>query len=80
MTHTFSYQPGDQLYLYTDGYLDQFGYTAQGRYTHKRFREFLATWGHLPMAEQHRMLVEELKLWMGSNALTDDVTVLGIRL
>ncbi len=80
VTHTFSYQPGDQLYLYTDGYLDQFGYAAQGRYTHKRFREFLATWGHLPMAEQHRMLVEELKLWMGSNALTDDVTVLGIRL
>ncbi|MCS7189496.1 MAG: PAS domain S-box protein, partial [Bacteroidia bacterium] len=80
-THTFSYQPNDQLYLYTDGYLDQFGGGGtQKRYSHKRFREFLATWGHLPMIEQKKRLTEELRAWMGDLPLTDDVTVLGIRL
>ncbi|MCX7606571.1 MAG: PAS domain S-box protein [Bacteroidia bacterium] len=80
VTHTFSYTAGDQLYLYTDGYLDQFDREWQKRYSHRRFREFLATWGHLPMAEQRRLLLEELLKWRGETPLTDDITVLGIRL
>lgn len=79
-THTFFYRPGDQVYLYTDGYLDQFGQGGQRRYSHRRFREFLATWAHLPMVEQHRLLIEELRSWMGDTPPTDDITVLGIRL
>ncbi|MCS7153160.1 MAG: PAS domain S-box protein [Bacteroidia bacterium] len=80
VTHTFSYQPGDALYLYTDGYADQFSADGYKRYTHRRFREFLAMWGHLPMADQHQKLLEELRGWMGENSPTDDITVMGLRL
>ncbi|MCX7980326.1 MAG: PAS domain S-box protein [Bacteroidia bacterium] len=79
-THTFSYQPGDQIYLYSDGFLDQFDQEGTRRYSHRRFREFVATWGHLPMKEQAHLLVEELNAWKGASPLTDDVTVVGIRL
>ncbi|MCS6896289.1 MAG: PAS domain S-box protein [Bacteroidia bacterium] len=79
-THTFSYQSGDLLYLYTDGYIDQFDTTGQRRYSHRRFREFIATWAHLPMREQHTKLLEELSGWMGENSPTDDITVVGLRL
>ncbi|MCX8113122.1 MAG: PAS domain S-box protein [Bacteroidia bacterium] len=79
-THTFSYQSGDALYLYTDGFSDQFSADGQRRYTHRRFRQLLMTWAHLPMAEQHKKLLEELSGWMGENPPTDDITVVGLRL
>ncbi|MEN3041609.1 MAG: PAS domain S-box protein [Bacteroidia bacterium] len=79
-THTFSYQSGDLLYLYTDGFIDQFDATGQRRYSHRRFREFLTTWAHLPMPEQKSKLLEELSGWMGENSPTDDITVVGVRL
>jgi len=78
-THTFSYRPGDLLYLYTDGYLDQFGEGGK-RYTHRRFRQQLALWASLPMAQQRERLLEELRTWMGDTPPTDDITVLGLRL
>lgn len=79
-TQTFSYQSGDILYLYTDGFPDQFSTDGQRRYTHRRFRELLMTWAHLPMKEQHTKLLEELRGWMGENSPTDDITVVGLRL
>lgn len=79
-THTFSYQSGDVLYLYTDGFPDQFSADGQRRYTHRRFRELLMTWVHLPMEEQYAKLLEELGGWMGENPPTDDITVVGLRL
>ncbi|MCS7297408.1 MAG: PAS domain S-box protein [Bacteroidia bacterium] len=79
-THAFSYQSGDAVYLYTDGYLDQFSADGQRRFSHRRFRELLMTWVHLPMAEQHQKLLEELRGWMGDKPPTDDITVLGLRL
>lgn len=79
-THTFSYQEGDALYLYTDGYPDQFSADGQQRYSHRRFRQFLMTWAHLPMSEQYNKLLEELSGWMGESSPTDDITVVGLRL
>ncbi|MEN2992368.1 MAG: SpoIIE family protein phosphatase [Bacteroidia bacterium] len=79
-THTLTFEKGDQLYLYTDGYLDQFSADGQRRYSHRRFRNFLMTWGHLPMEEQHKLLLEELRQWMGNTHPTDDITVIGLRL
>lgn len=78
-THTFSYRPGDLLYLYTDGYPDQFGGGGK-RYTHRRFRQQLAVWASLPMQQQRERLLEELRAWMGDTPPTDDITVLGLRL
>lgn len=78
-THTFSYRPGDLVYLYTDGYPDQFGEGGK-RYTHRRFRQQLAVWASLPMAQQRERLIEELRTWMGDTPPTDDITVLGLRL
>lgn len=79
-THTFSYQHGDLVYLYTDGFADQFSADGKRRYTHRRLRQLLMTWSHLPMADQHKKLSEALSEWMGENSPTDDITVIGLRL
>ncbi|MCS6790425.1 MAG: PAS domain S-box protein [Bacteroidia bacterium] len=78
--HVFSYQPGDVFYLYTDGFADQLSSQHQRRYSHRRLREFLMNTAQLPMSQQHTLLLQELRGWMGENSATDDITVLGVRL
>ncbi len=79
-TTTFYYSPGDSLYLYSDGYLDQFGADSARRLGHRRFRELLMDIVGLPMSQQKEFLETYLHRFRGDLAQTDDITVLGIRL
>jgi len=79
-THTFTYEPGDLVYLYSDGYLDQFGEEAGRRLGHRRFRELIMDYAFLPMAQQKELLESFLRQYQGSLPQTDDITVMGLRL
>jgi len=70
----------DMLYMFTDGYPDQFGGPEGKKYKYRRFRHLLMSIHQLPMAEQLRKLEENMNEWMGSGELQiDDQTIIGIK-
>ena len=73
-------EKGDTIYLFTDGYADQFGGSEGKKLLSKRFRENLKEIQHLSMAEQEKILLKEFHSWKGNYEQVDDVLVIGIRL
>jgi serine phosphatase RsbU (regulator of sigma subunit) len=70
----------DLIYLFTDGYPDQFGGPEGKKYKYRRFRHLLMSIHHLSMEEQKRKLEENMTEWMGSGEdQIDDQTIIGIR-
>ena len=70
---------GDAIYLFSDGYQDQFGGPNGKKFMVKKFRELLSAIQHLSMTEQAAHLEVEFEKWKGLNHQTDDVLVVGIR-
>ncbi|MBK6264642.1 tetratricopeptide repeat protein [Marivirga sp. S37H4] len=69
----------DQLYLYTDGYPDQFGGPDDKKFMKKRLKNLLCSMNKLPMQHQETNLEEILFNWKGNKEQTDDITLAGIR-
>jgi PAS domain S-box-containing protein len=72
-------QDGDVIYLFTDGFPDQFGGKEDRKFSHRRFQEMLMTVHRESMSVQKGKLEEQLNVWMGDNQQTDDICVIGIR-
>lgn len=70
---------GDSIYLFTDGFTDQFGGKNGMKFTYKQFKELLLDMQDTPMAKQKEVLDEELTKWKGNFHQTDDILVLGYR-
>jgi serine phosphatase RsbU (regulator of sigma subunit) len=70
---------GDCLYLFSDGYADQFGGLENKKFMSRRFEEMLLQISSLPLETQKGILVEKLREWMGSNEQVDDILVIGIK-
>ncbi len=71
---------GDVLYLYTDGYADQFGGPKGKKFKYKNLNELLLQNSHLPMAEQKEIVSKTFDDWKGSLEQIDDVCIIGIRI
>lgn len=76
---TISWEPGDMLYLTTDGFADQFGGPKGKKMMVKRLKKELQSAATLSMAAQKEHLLWSLKQWMGDEPQTDDVLLVGIR-
>jgi serine phosphatase RsbU (regulator of sigma subunit) len=83
-TQNWHLEPGDLLYLFTDGFSDQFGGKAGGapasKFGRKRLRELLAGTAPLQVTKQHTYLEQALVHWQGEQPQTDDVTVIGLKI
>ncbi len=79
LNHSFSLQKGDCIYLYSDGFADQFGGPKGKKFMRKQFREKLISLSALPMQEQHKKLDAILNEWRGKLEQVDDVLVIGVR-
>lgn len=77
--HVIDLQPGDMIYLFSDGFADQFGGPKGKKYKSARFREFLSSIGDRPLPEQSVLLREEFQLWRGDLEQLDDVCIMGIK-
>ncbi len=77
--HTIPLLPGDTMYMFSDGYQDQFGIKGR-KFMKRRFRELLAEIQPHTMAEQRDKLEENIDLWRGTAEQTDDILVIGIRI
>ena len=78
--HEIIYQKGDVLYLYSDGFQDQFGGKKGMKYMSKIFRQKLIEISDLPMNQQKEILDSEFVEWKGNRSQTDDVILAGIRM
>jgi serine phosphatase RsbU (regulator of sigma subunit) len=77
---TFKTNKGDIIYLFSDGYADQFGGQNGKKLKYKAFKELLIQNSHLEMTEQKNLLDSFFNEWKGENPQIDDVLVMGIRL
>jgi|WetSurMetagenome_2_1015567.scaffolds.fasta_scaffold08279_2 serine phosphatase RsbU (regulator of sigma subunit) len=69
----------DILYIFSDGYVDQFGGPENKKFMYRRFRYLLLTINSFPVNDQKSILDENIKTWMGSNVQVDDMMVIGFR-
>jgi len=79
-TQTFKFEKGDRLYLFSDGYADQFGGKDDTKYLIKRLRKFINRIQAIELKEQGQILVKEVDDWQGSKAQIDDIIFIGIEL
>jgi serine phosphatase RsbU (regulator of sigma subunit) len=77
--NTVKLQKGDVIYLFSDGYTDQFGGPNCKKYNVTRFKNFLLSIYDKPMSEQRDLVNLEFQMWQGDEEQIDDVIVAGIR-
>ncbi len=76
----FQLLDNDCIYLFSDGYYDQFGgKSGERKFMIKRFKNLLLEISTDPMEDQKEMLEEIFENWRGEQSQIDDVTVFGIR-
>ncbi|MBS1650423.1 MAG: SpoIIE family protein phosphatase, partial [Bacteroidetes bacterium] len=78
--HTLELKKGETLYLYTDGYADQFGGEKGKKFKYKQLNELLLQVNQLPMNEQEQKLSTTFNNWKGNLEQVDDVCVIGLRI
>jgi serine phosphatase RsbU (regulator of sigma subunit) len=78
-SHTRILNPGDTIYMFSDGYADQFGGEKGKKFMVKRMDELILGMQHLDMEEQERLMDERLEQWRGDYQQVDDILVIGIR-
>ncbi|MEM9981512.1 MAG: SpoIIE family protein phosphatase, partial [Bacteroidota bacterium] len=78
-TQHIDFQPGDFIYLASDGYQDQFGGEEKRKFLKKRFKELLLKVHTLPANEQKEYLETTFRNWKKDHPQTDDVIVVGLQ-
>jgi serine phosphatase RsbU (regulator of sigma subunit) len=78
--HEIQLQPGDHLYLFSDGYVDQFGGPDDKKFKFKAFRQMLVDNATQPMKKQKQILERTISEWKGDRDQVDDIVVLGLEI
>jgi serine phosphatase RsbU (regulator of sigma subunit) len=71
---------GDTLYLFSDGYADQFGGEQRKKYGSVRLKSLLKKLQNNIMHDQKEAITEEFETWKGDEEQIDDVLMVGIKL
>ena len=79
-THSFQLEKGDTIYIFSDGYSDQFGGARGKKYKTTNFKNFLLSIQESSMPKQLTLLDAEFEKWRGSMEQIDDVCVIGLRI
>lgn len=77
--HVINLYPGDCIYIFSDGYADQFGGEKGKKFKYGKFRELLLSVNGMPMAKQKEVLQETMENWMKGYEQVDDMCVIGIK-
>ncbi len=75
--HIIKIEDRDKFYLFTDGFIDQFGGAYDRKFLPKRFKEIIAKTGNDKMNIQKNELLQNLESWMDKSEQIDDILVIG---
>ncbi len=78
-SHVIDLEKDDMIYLFSDGYADQFGGPEGKKFKYRRFRHLLLTIHQLPLARQMNFLNDSIEEWRGEIEQIDDILVIGIK-
>ena len=76
---TFDLKRNDSIYLFTDGFADQFGGPHEKKIGYKRLKELLITNNGKSSQQQKELLDSAFENWRGNNEQIDDVCIIGIK-
>ena len=79
-THEIQLQAGDHLYLFSDGYVDQFGGPEDKKFKFKAFRQMLVDNATQSMKKQKQVLESTISEWRGDREQVDDIVVVGLEI
>ncbi|MBG16176.1 MAG: hypothetical protein CL853_07470 [Crocinitomicaceae bacterium] len=71
---------GDRIYMFSDGYIDQFGGEKNKKFLLRRFKEKIIELKNIPMNQQKEVFNQTFNLWKGDQEQVDDVLVIGIEI
>lgn len=78
-SHSTTLSPGDTFYIFSDGYVDQFGGERGKKFKARAFRELLLSIQVEDMGQQHDHINDAFETWRGELEQVDDVCVIGVR-
>ncbi|MBS1635451.1 MAG: tetratricopeptide repeat protein [Bacteroidetes bacterium] len=78
--HEIQVLPGDRIYLFTDGFADQFGGPKGKKFKYKQLEELLIASSTSPVTQQQAILHEAFMAWKGDKEQVDDVCIFGFEI
>ncbi len=78
-THHIELKTGDVMYLFTDGYYDQFGGEKGKKFKASKLKDLLTTVSHEPAEIQKDLITECFETWKGPLEQVDDVCLIGVK-
>ena len=78
--HEIQLEIGDLLYIFSDGFSDQFGGKDNKKFKTENFKNLLLKNHEQSMIEQKEILDKTLNDWMGNHDQLDDILVIGVRI
>jgi len=79
-SHQMQLKADDTLYMFTDGFIDQFGGEQRKKFKSKRFKEVLLSLQEKPMDKQKELLEKTIENWRGDIEQIDDICIIGMRM
>jgi serine phosphatase RsbU (regulator of sigma subunit) len=77
--HEIKLEKGDLVYVFTDGYADQFGGPKGKKFKYKHLQQLVIENSGLPMNEQQKILDATLEEWRGMLEQVDDILMIGVK-
>ena len=77
--HSLQLKPGDIVYIFSDGYADQFGGPEDKKFKYGPLKELLIGISHHPMDKQCDELEKVITTWKGDTFQVDDILIFGIK-
>jgi serine phosphatase RsbU (regulator of sigma subunit) len=78
--HTITIKKDMSIFLFSDGYMDQFGGNERKKFGIQKFKELLLNNQHLSTQQQKEAIANAHQDWKGSTTQIDDILVIGLRL
>jgi len=77
---TYQLEKGDMVYVFSDGYADQFGGEKEKKFNYRQFKLLLEEVSSLPTEQQKEKMLKAFYDWKGDLEQLDDVCVIGVRI
>jgi serine phosphatase RsbU (regulator of sigma subunit) len=80
ISHTIQLKKDDFIFIFTDGYQDQFGGPKGKKFKASSLKSLILSLRHKQSAEQKAILENTFENWKGSLEQIDDVCVIGVKI